>query len=47
MFCDYLEPQNIEVHDKDDEVQESVQSHLHETAPTEHGMNYNLFCHTF
>lgn len=31
------EPQNIEVHDKEDAVQESVQSHLHETAPTEHG----------
>ncbi|XP_049637919.1 aspartyl/asparaginyl beta-hydroxylase-like isoform X1 [Suncus etruscus] len=31
------EPQNIEVHDKEDEVQESIQSHLHETAPTEHG----------
>lgn len=31
------ESQNIEAFDKEDEVQEQIQSHLHETAPTEHG----------
>ncbi|XP_054984759.1 aspartyl/asparaginyl beta-hydroxylase isoform X4 [Sorex araneus] len=31
------ESQNIEVFDKEDEVQEQIQHHLHQSAPTEHG----------
>ncbi|XP_055969418.1 aspartyl/asparaginyl beta-hydroxylase isoform X2 [Sorex fumeus] len=31
------ESQNIEVFDKEDEVQEQIQPHLHKTASTEHG----------